>query len=239
MKSADETPSRVRLFWHLVHWELRRMAWPLAGWLVVAIPVIVIVCHTDWSWPQNQDEILWRIRKTKQAPVDAGMILVTVVMVYFAGELFIPLRPGVSRSRLAFPPRRGDALAAAFVILAIFVVLPFVFYYKGWVMSMRWYTGAEDFVRMFVPPVPILAAGLALVALLTGDWGIYLLTSVAVLLGLTWFDSSNWPRFLAPSTALLMTIASLAAAVAALHWQWRWAILAVWVIVLALCVRFL
>lgn len=223
--------------WHLVLWELRRLAVPLAGWLAVIIPAIVIVYQTDWSWPENHDEFLRQVRRAKQTPVEAGMVLATALLVYFTGELFIPLRPGVARSRFAFPPRRQDALAAAFLIQAVFVLIPLVFYFKGWVMARSWYSGGEDFVRMFVPPVPVIAAGLALVAMLAGDWGMYLLISTGMALGLSWYDSSNWPRFISLSTAALMTMVSIAAAFTACRGGRRWTVLAAWVVALAVLLR--
>ena len=239
MNSTNDSPSpsRGRLFWHLVLWELRRLAVPLAGWLVVIIPAIVIISQTDWSWPENHDELLRQARRAKQTPVEAGMVLAMALLVYFTGELFISLRPGVPRSRFAFPPRRQDALAAAFLIQAILVLVPLIFYLKGWVMARSWYSGDEDFVRMFVLPVPVFAAGLALVAMLAGDWGMYLLISTGVALGLSWYDSSNWPRSISFSTAALMTIVSVAAAFQSLHRGRRWAILAAWILALAVLLR--
>ena len=78
----------------------------------------------------------------------------------------------------------ASGLTVAFLIQTVLVIIPFVFYCRGWVMARSWYDDDAQFVREFIPPVPVAAASLALIATLTGDWGIYLLTSTLALFAL-------------------------------------------------------
>lgn len=239
MKSANESPSRQDLFWHLVQWELRRLAAPLVGWLIVCLYAALLIHSADWSWPEDRNPFMMQARREKEVTAEAGMWLAAAVVVYLTGELFLSLRPGAARSRFALPPRRQDALAAAFLIQAVLVLIPFVLYYKGWVMARSWHGNDEQFIRQFIPPVPAIAAGLAFIAIVTGDWGLYLLISVCAIIGLAWWwhDFERWPQHLAMSPGILMAVVSVAGALSVLQCHRRWMVMAAWALCLVLLVR--
>ncbi len=223
--------SRPRMFWHLVLWELRRLLPVLAGWLVAGLTTAVLVHLADWSWPENRDEDLRQLRIQKQVPVDWGMSLAAAMGVYLTGALFIPLRPGPGRARLAYPPRREDALWAALLIYGALVFLPYLYYYHGWVEVQTWELEPGEFGRRLFPPVLFGAAALVAVAVLAGEWTVYLLGSGGLALAVLWWlslDGKTWQHLPPVSTPLLAAL-SVAAAFMAARGHHRGIILGVWV----------
>jgi hypothetical protein len=90
--------------------------------------------------------------------------------------------------------------------------------------------------------VPVFAAGLALVALLTGDWGLYLLVSTGIVMGIVWYDPIAFRRLYAYrplplSGGVFIGMVSMVVAFAALRWRLRWTLLTLWVAWLAVMMK--
>jgi len=215
----------LRLSAHLLSWELFRLRWPLLVWLAVAPLAAWLTNIADWEFPR--DPLAREAHLAARVRVESGLHLLIAAVVYFAGELFLPLQPGVVRGRFAWPVRRGDALLVALLIGAVLILLPLLFYFRGWLMARGWDQVDAVYYRQYLP-LPLCFAGLMLAALTAGDWGVYLLTAALTLMAVLWSETSQIIEPLKTGPALLCTTAALAIAFVTQQWPRRWVLYCAW-----------